>query len=181
MPSDRNETLFLSCSIYFHGRITYIVIIAEPHMKPVSECTETVQPSYPGTIGKPQTVPIMTRTLIFRRLLLQLPRSIPLEMIWTASPSFSTWMCTPSTRHFGGVMPGADTAKLVENYVESRRPTPNWPGPRAPLTTHGAKEGSSRNLRYICEADQSQHTRREKTCLVWPNNSRNWVGSSDGS
>ena len=36
-----NETPLLSCSIYFYGRITYIVIIAELHMKLVSECTET--------------------------------------------------------------------------------------------------------------------------------------------
>jgi len=35
-----NETLFLSCSIYFYGRITYLVPIAEPHMKLVSECME---------------------------------------------------------------------------------------------------------------------------------------------
>ena len=49
-----NETPFLSYSIYFHGRITYIVIIAELHMKLVSECTERVcNPAYvqyPGTI-----------------------------------------------------------------------------------------------------------------------------------
>jgi len=35
-----NETPLLSYSIYFYGRTTYIVIIAEPHMKPASEYTE---------------------------------------------------------------------------------------------------------------------------------------------
>jgi len=35
-----NETPLLSYSIYFYGRTTYIVMIAEPHMKPVSEYTE---------------------------------------------------------------------------------------------------------------------------------------------
>jgi len=36
-----NETPLLSYSIYFYDRTTYIVITAEPHMKPVSEYTET--------------------------------------------------------------------------------------------------------------------------------------------
>jgi len=36
-----NETPLLSYSIYFYGRTTYIVITVEPHMKPVSEYTET--------------------------------------------------------------------------------------------------------------------------------------------
>jgi len=30
-----NETPLLSYSIYFYGRTTYIIIIAEPHTKPV--------------------------------------------------------------------------------------------------------------------------------------------------
>jgi len=80
-----NETLFPSCSMYFYYRITYIVPIAEPHMKLESECTETgLQPCIclmPRNHRKPQTVPIMTRTLIFRHyLLLQIsepPSSMP--------------------------------------------------------------------------------------------------------
>jgi len=37
----RGQTPLLSSAVYFYGRIIYIVIIAEPHMKLVSECTET--------------------------------------------------------------------------------------------------------------------------------------------
>ena len=42
-------------------------------MKPVPECTETVcnpaNDRFLVTIGKPKTVPIMTRTLIFRHFM----------------------------------------------------------------------------------------------------------------